>query len=102
MTKDKRCYIVRNVDETQLLGIFDDVDILLDTLMEIIGSSDDLTSIINEYYDSNGLDVPEDEDYQVMNEQVENWVRDCLKYDLYSFDYEYYTIEEFFLNQFLV
>ena len=102
MVKHRRCYVVRNVNETQLLGIFDDEDILLDTLMEIIGSSDDLTSIINEYYDSNGLDVPNDEDYQFMNEQVENWVRDCLKYDLYSFDYEYYTIEEFFLNQFLV
>ena len=102
MVKHKRCYVVRDVDNDHLFGIFDDEDILLDTLMGIIGASDDLTSIINEYYDSNGLDVPEDEDYQTLNEQVEEWIRDCLKYDLYSFDDEYYTIEEFFLNQFLV
>jgi hypothetical protein len=102
MVKHRKCYVVRNVDNDQVLGIFDDKDILLDTLIGIIGSSDDLTSIINEYYDSNGLDVPEDEDYQSMNEQTEDWVRDCLKYDLYSFDYEYYTIEAYFLNQFLV
>ena len=102
MVKEKVCYILRSVDGTQLLGIFDDEEILLNTLMNIIGSSDDLESIINEYYDSNNLDIPEDEDYQAMNEQVEEWVRDCLQYDLYSFDDSYYILGRFCLNQLLV
>lgn len=102
MVKNRICYVVRDVDNAHISGIFDDEETLLNTLMRIIEASDDLISIINEYYDSNGLDIPEDEDYQSMNEQIEDWVRDRLKYDLYSFDYEYYTIEEFFFNQFLV
>lgn len=91
-------FMVRDInDENSILGVFD-ADNIINNLIDIIKLSEDLTTIIDEYYKSNGMDTLENEDYETLDKNMINYIKDRLRHSLYSFDYQYYLLEKITLN----
>ena len=97
----KMVWVVSYNHESGIIGVFDNYNKMINAVIEDLVNSDYFYIVREQYCDEEGIDYyaldEDDEDFDVFDNKVVNWVKENLKSDESSLD-EWYYIESYYLN----
>ena len=98
----KVVYVVSLARKWDIIGVFDDVEKMINATVEELESCEYWDIVVEWYCDDNGINYygvcdDEDFDYDNFNDAVREYAKMNLKRDNNFLD-EYYSIEKFYLN----